>query len=169
MGAYDQVFVVPTEPLERIVTSTAAPHLISIETVAAANFGLWRVHVFNQLVLQQTVFNAVTHYEPHDADATDARKEAIARSAKGISSVLHRDGVDAAGTADGWYGRLKEAIASDIVRLEEMGRRTPRRWAQGTAFACIDMVVASGLIDRDGRFHWRSWPLDQPSLSPVGA
>jgi hypothetical protein len=88
-GVFDQVFVVPTEPLEKLATTDAAGDLISEETVAAANFGLWRVHVFNQLVLQQTVFNALTHSELRDAETSQARKDAIAQSAKHISQVLH--------------------------------------------------------------------------------
>ena len=88
MGAFDQVFVVPTEPLEKLATTDAAGDLISEETVAAANFGLWRVHVFNQLVLQQTVFNALTHSELVNAETTEARKNAIAESATRISQML---------------------------------------------------------------------------------
>lgn len=145
-GAFDQVFVVPTEPLEKLATTDAGADLISVETVAAANHGLWRVHVFNQLVMQQTIFNAVTHSELRDADTTDARKEAIAQSARHISVTLHHYGVDGAGAPDGWYERLKTGIASDLSRLETMSRKDFRRWLRGWIFAAIDVAVVAGFI-----------------------
>jgi hypothetical protein len=37
MGRFDQVLVVPTEPLEKLATTDAGGDLISAETVAAAN------------------------------------------------------------------------------------------------------------------------------------
>jgi hypothetical protein len=55
-GGVDQVFVVPTEPLAKLATSAPQDGLIDVATVAVANFALWRVHVFNQLVRQLTDF-----------------------------------------------------------------------------------------------------------------
>src|SRR5262249_40499126 len=53
----DEVFVVPTEPLATLATSSPRKGLIAQETIAIANFVLWRLRVFNQLVLQLTDFN----------------------------------------------------------------------------------------------------------------
>ncbi|MEP6909517.1 MAG: hypothetical protein ABI896_03685 [Actinomycetota bacterium] len=146
MGVFDQVFVVPTEPLEKLATTDRVPDLISIETVSAANFGLWRVGVFNQLVLQQTVFNAVTHLELRDAETTDDRKKAIGQSAKHISQTLHLYGVAGAAAPAGWYSRLKNGIAADISRLAEMDKKTLGRWKNGPEFAIIDLAVIAGLL-----------------------
>jgi hypothetical protein len=55
-GGVDQVFVVPTEPLAKLATTAPQNGLIDVATVAVANFALWRVHVFNQLVRQLTDF-----------------------------------------------------------------------------------------------------------------
>jgi hypothetical protein len=142
MGRFDQVLVVPTEPLEKLATTDTGGDLISAETVAAANHGLWRVHIFNQLVYQQTVFNAVTHSELRDADTTEARKEAIAQSAKIISQMLHQYGIGDADAPGGWYDRLKTGLRDDVSRLEEMREKTVRRWRQGVLFAAVDVGMA---------------------------
>jgi hypothetical protein len=150
MGMFDQVFVVPTEPLEKLATSDAGGDLISVVTVAAANHALWRVHVFNQLVLQQTIFNAVTHSELRDAETTDARKEAIGQSARIISQVLHHYGVDGAASPGGWYERLKNALAADIEKLTAMTRPSLRRWVWSDrlapVFAAADVLIAVAFV-----------------------
>ena len=51
------MFVAPTETLASLASAMPQRDLIDYETVAAASFALWRVHVFNQLVGQLSDFN----------------------------------------------------------------------------------------------------------------
>jgi hypothetical protein len=84
----------------------------------------------------------VTHSELRDADTTEARKEAIAQSAKIISQVLHQYGIGDADAPGGWYDRLKTGLRDDISRLEGMREKTVRRWRQGVLFAAVDFGMA---------------------------
>ena len=118
----DQIFVVPTEPLARLATSSPQEGLIDAKTVAVAHFALWKVHVFNQLVRQLTDFNAM-HGAEIQSQATDpARREELlqrpclsltvctnmASGGRGRSSRLAGGG---AGTAH-WSRRLAETCAT---------------------------------------------------------
>ena len=132
----DIVFVVPTEPLARLATQSPRQGLITHETVSAANFALWRVHVFNQLVGQLTDFN--TRHVAELANADDDRLEAIGNAACSLSTMLHRNGVGQSWTRDfdggaGWYRQLVDALDANISAL--------------------------AIERRDHRFHWfDEWP-----------
>jgi hypothetical protein len=116
---WDQVFVVPTAPLELLAT-TSGGGLISEETVFAANFALWRVMVFNQHVQQQGLFNALHAAEILDPVTTAERLTTLGVAAGDLSEGLHLDGIGHANADGGWYDRLKKAVASDIERLGEL-------------------------------------------------
>ena len=147
----DQVLVVPTEPLERLATATPHPGLVEQSTVAVANFALWRVHVFNQLVNALTNFNAANAAEIIDAGTPGGRREALAGAAAGLSYMLHRDGIGeawAAGPhgADGWYRALVSAVIGNINDLEETQRSARWRWAHEWPLLILDVLVAVGLL-----------------------
>lgn len=125
---WDQVFVVPTAPLELLAT-TSGGGLISEETVFAANFALWRVMVFNQYVQQQGLFNALHAAEILDPATTEERLRTLGIAAGNLSEGLHLDGIGHANAEGGWYDRLKKAVASDIDRLGELSAE--RWWRYG--------------------------------------
>jgi hypothetical protein len=162
-GKWDQVFVVPTEPLEHLASaSSAGPGLISEETIFAANFALWRVHVFNQFVQEQTSFNVQHATEILDTNTTKERRLTLAVTADSISQYLHLDGVGAASAPGGWYDRLKKGLAADIERLDELAalrwwRQERRLRVADTAalllfagFLAISIVHWTGRGDADG-------------------
>lgn len=119
----DQVFVVRTEPLERLASTRPSPGLISEATVSAANFALWRVRVFNQLVAKQTAWNVQHSAEVVDRRTDRQRRRALADAAARISLEIHRFGVGVAwarlpdGTR-GWYGAFVETLSENIDNLE---------------------------------------------------
>jgi hypothetical protein len=115
---WDQVFVVPTEPLELLATATGGGELISEETIFAANFALWRVKVFNQFVWAQTRFNVEHGAEIIDPATSRDRLTTLGIVASTISEGIHIDGIGKAAEPSGWYGRLKTAVAADIARLD---------------------------------------------------
>jgi hypothetical protein len=138
---WDQVFVVPTEPLAHLATTTS--DLISEETIFAANFGLWRVEVFNQLVLKQSAFNVRHAVEIVDPGTPRERRQALANAAHEISAYLHHDGIGGAGTDEGWYGRLKRAVAADVARLRQMERERLLTYGSGERYLIVpDLLVA---------------------------
>jgi hypothetical protein len=53
---FEQIFVVPTEPLAKLATASPREGLIEYDTVASASFALWNVQKFNQNVRQLTEF-----------------------------------------------------------------------------------------------------------------
>jgi hypothetical protein len=81
---------------------------------------LWRVRVFNQLVRVQDDFNA--RHATEFVHGDPARLAALADATRELSFGLHFHGIGQAGTDDGWYGRLKRAVAADIERLGALGR-----------------------------------------------
>lgn len=121
---WDQVFVVPTAPLELLAT-TSGGGLMSEETVFAANFALWRVMVFNQFVEQQAFFNALHAAEILDPGTSAERLTTLGVAAGNLSEGLHLDGIGSANAQGGWYDRLKKAVASDI---EKLGDPSAERW-----------------------------------------
>jgi hypothetical protein len=124
--AWESVFSVPTEPLA--VLATSSTDLISSETIFAANVALWRVRVFNQLVRVQDDFNA--RHASEFVQGDPPRLAALADATRELSFGLHFHGIGQAGTDEGWYGRLKRAVAADVERLGALGREglwTPRR------------------------------------------
>lgn len=120
---WDQVFVVPTAPLELLAT-TSGGGLISEETVFAANFALWRVMVFNQFVEQQAFFNALHAAEILDPGTSAERLITLGVAAGNLSEGLHLDGIGRANADGGWYDRLKKAVANDIERLGELAHES---------------------------------------------
>ena len=92
-GGFDLVFVVPTEPLEHLARAAPQTGFISVETVSAANVALWRLQVFNQLVGQQTLFNALNAAEITNRSLDPERKAALAEAARGMSFTVHRHGI----------------------------------------------------------------------------
>ena len=74
-GRLEEVFVVPVEPLARLATSAPQEGFIENATVATANFALWRIQIFNQLVNQLTDFNAMHADEIMSANTEQARRE----------------------------------------------------------------------------------------------
>jgi hypothetical protein len=152
-----QVFPVPLAPLELLVSSPATAGLVSDETVFIANFGLWRVGVFNEFVRLQADFNARLAVEIRDPHTDPARRDAIARAAAWIAHQIHVYGINGANLPGGWYTRLKDALDADIARLtEERARgffdyRDSRKWfllgdlgmaALVTAFTVTVLVAA---------------------------
>jgi hypothetical protein len=149
---WDQVFVVPTEPLELLATSAAAD-LISEETVFAANFALWRVGVFNQLVQKQTQFNARHAAEMVDPATTEGRLRALGVAASNITESIHFDGIGTASAEGGWYARLTAAVTRDVDRLTQLlegrsrwGYRGERHLAIGDVVALLLSIGASTFV-----------------------
>lgn len=138
---YEQILVVPTEPLAALVSNPAAGSLISEDTVAAASLGLWHVEGFNQLVGQHSGMLAEYLVEMSDPNTPQARREAIA-SAIGVQArMLHRRGVGEPDEEGGWYRRLKESVDADLARLHDLGRR---RWTRKEWWLPVGDIAASG-------------------------
>jgi hypothetical protein len=119
----DQVFVVPTEPLERLATSAPSVGLIEYKTVAVANHALWRLHRFNQLLQQLTDFNAAHAHEIAGDSIDQARRDELAEGAAALSYMLHLYGIGWAWSAlpdggRGWYGALVETIGGNMTKLD---------------------------------------------------
>lgn len=110
----------PTEPLELLATTTIGGELISEETVFAANFALWRVHVFNQFVWTQTLFNVQHGAEIVDPATSGDRLMTLGVVASQFSEAIHINGVGNANDPSGWYGRLKSAVAADVQHLNDL-------------------------------------------------
>ena len=120
----DQVLMVPADPLKLLATT--APRPITRRTIAAANTALWRVEAFNQLVLQQTIFNAWIIHELSERSTPEFRREEIANAAALLSEEVHRTGIGRANAQRGWYRELKDAVEANIKDLDERIRLVPR-------------------------------------------
>jgi hypothetical protein len=147
----DQVLVVPTEPLAKLATATPHEGLITYETVAAANFALWRVHAFNQLVWQLTDFNTAHAVEITSDDTESSRRGELAAAAMSLSLFVHLDGIGIAwsslpGGGRGWYGALVEAIGANMSALDATRRSHMRRWLREWSYLAVDALVVLGLI-----------------------
>lgn len=118
-GSYGQVFHVPTEPLAALVANPAAGGLVRRATVEAASVALWQLGVFNQLVRQQTDFNARHLAELYDDGLPPQRRETLAKAASAHSRMLHANGI---GDAH-WYQTLMRELATNIDLLNaQLGR-----------------------------------------------
>lgn len=129
-GSY-QVFVVPTEPIAQLATAASHGGLISERTIFAANFALWRVRVFNQLVDRQSAFNIQHATEIQDDALPDERRKAIALAAQELNVALHLDGIGLAAREGGWYYELTTAVADNLDVLDEQSwslRRYLTEW-----------------------------------------
>ena len=111
-GTYSQIFRVPMEPVANLIHQPG--ELVNRETVEAANIALRKMCQYNQLVQQQTDFNARHLAEFYDKSLDTTQREVLAEAAYAISFMIH---VDAIG-ADQWFPRLMDAIDSNIVELE---------------------------------------------------
>ena len=118
--SYYQNFRVPTEPLTSLVQYPKGGSCISRETMIATHIALWKLGIFNQLVQQQTQFNAL--YLSQAQSFSQPEREAMAKAARGISVMIHRDAIGDAG----WYRNLMNSIDTDIAALE--ARRGQRWW-----------------------------------------
>ena len=146
-GTFDQVFVAPIQPLELLARASPQAGFISVATVSAANVALWRLQVFNQLVTQQTLFNALHAAEITDRATSPERRSALAEAARNVSFTLHRHGIGPANAPGGWYRNLKEALSGDIAELERRERRPAwRRALDEPAFAAVDVAVWGGVL-----------------------
>jgi len=148
---YEQIFVVPTEPLAKL--ATAGPHdgLIDYKTVASAGFALWHVHKFNQHVRQQTDFNTQNVAEISSEATPPARREELAEAAASLTFMLHRWGIGWAWSkypnaeGRGWYGEFVEALDKNVDDLQERRRQHLARWLESLPYVLGD-VVALGLL-----------------------
>lgn len=143
----------PTEPLARLATSSPQEGLIDAITVAVANFALWKVHVFNQLVRQLTDFNAA-HVVEITSQATDpARREDLAAAAMSLSQAVHRYGIGWAWSrrpdgGRGWYGAFVEALSANMRDLSTVRDEHRWRWLRlrEWPYSAIDVLVVAGLV-----------------------
>jgi len=122
-GSHGQVFVVPPEPLTALIARSGEGWLIDTGTLDAANIALWRLGTFNQLVGQQTLFNALHAPEFYDENLPRDRREVLARSAQVMSRMLHLSGIGDAG----WYHNLIGELDRNIERLSNLQRSLPTR------------------------------------------
>jgi hypothetical protein len=89
-----------------------------------ASVALWQLGIFNQLVRQQTDYNALHLAEIRDDELPLARREALSKAAYSISRMLHKNGVgDAA-----WYWALIDQLTTNRRELQKRTRPRLRRW-----------------------------------------
>jgi hypothetical protein len=148
----DQVFVVPTEPLARLATSSPQEGLIDYNTVAVAGFALWRVHTFNQHVRQLTDFNTAHVTEIINDETDQGRREELAEAAASLSFMLHRYGIGWAwsnypdGGGRGWYGTLVETIGGNMNQLRAELDSHRWRWLREWPYPVFDLLVLAGFV-----------------------
>ena len=147
-NGFNQVFVVPAEPLLVIAASPSAGDLISDETIRCANFGLWKIGVFNQLVQAQTEWNVRHLVEINDRETPALRRNALAQAAVSLSHLLHLQGIGQPNIEGGWYYRLKSAVQRDLDRLtrERSQVWTRREWWHVLGDALALMVVVGVIV-----------------------
>jgi hypothetical protein len=161
----DQVFVVPAEPLAKLATTAPHDGVIARTTVAAANFALWRVHVFNQLAGQLTDFNARHVVEITSKVTSQMRRDELANAAAGLSEVVHGYGIGPAWSLPdgkrGWYGALVDQIDQNMRDLQ-----SPAPTHGFVASLVGRVAVLAGRCLRSppgGRRHRRGRDLASPS------
>jgi hypothetical protein len=144
LKGHHQVFVVPREPLVALVTNQAAGDLISDSTVESASLALYWVGVFNQLVQQETDYNALHLAEIRGEVISGADREGIARGVFSISQMIHGTGIARAAQQDGWYQRLTHDVRRDVDRLSAQVAR-PWWLTVTVGLAAVLTVVALAL------------------------
>jgi hypothetical protein len=146
-GGLDQVFVAPTEALAKLATSAPHEGLVSYKTIAVANFALWKVHVFNQLVQQLTDFN--TAHAAELEGASPARLKEIANAAASLSRQLHGIGIGESWNLStgerGWYGALVDAIDENMKALETERQLHLVHWVTEWPVV-VDCAVVGALV-----------------------
>jgi hypothetical protein len=140
------VFVAPTETLASLASAMPQRDLIDYETVAAASFALWRVHVFNQLVGQLSDFN--TAHSAELGNATPARLTELANAAASLSKLVHRHGVGQSwvmddGVTPGWFGLLVNALDANIKSVETRQEQHVRRWFTDRLIAVDSFLIGA--------------------------
>jgi hypothetical protein len=150
-AALDQVFVVPTEPLAKLATTTPQEGLIETRTVAIANFALWRVRVFNQLVRQLTDFNTQHAVEIMSDETDPTRRAELAEAGRRLSMMIHLQGIGQSwsmlpGGGRGWYGELVARIGANMTDLT-VQRNVPR-WRRhlDVPYVLVDGAVLVGVV-----------------------
>jgi hypothetical protein len=118
-GTYSQNFRVPVEPIVALIQQPGEGRFINRATIEAANIALWRLGSFNQLVQQQTDFNAL--YLSQGQALGDEQREELAKAARQISMMIHESAI---GDAQ-WYRNLMRVIETNIHDLE---RLLPGHW-----------------------------------------
>lgn len=146
----DTVLVVPTETLAMLATTTPRDGLIETKTVTVANFALWRVHAFNQLVRSLADFNVAHAAEITSADTDHARREDLAAAAMSLSLFVHLDGVGQAWATgprgDGWYRALVTQVIANMRDLIVLRNNARSRWLREWPYVMVDALVTAGLI-----------------------
>jgi hypothetical protein len=150
---FEQIFVVPTEPLVKLATAEPHDGLIEYKTVASAGFALWHLHVFNQHVRQLTDFNTRHVVEISSTATEPARREELGAGAEALSFMLHRYGIGWAWSeypngaeGRGWYGEFVEALEKNVHELQERRRRHLARWLESLPYVVADLVAVGLLV-----------------------
>ena len=118
---YMQNYLVPTEPLVAIIEQRDEGRFIDVATIEAVNVALWRIGQFNQLVQQQTDFNARHAAAISGSEISQQERQAIALASERISVEIH-------GIAIGdsrWFATLMSRLNENASAVEAIGRR---RW-----------------------------------------
>jgi hypothetical protein len=116
--------------------------------VAVANFALWRLQVFNQLVGHLTDFNTQHAVEIRSDGTTEARRGELADAAVGISALLHEHGIGWAWSqfpdgGRGWYGALVEAMGGNLRDLDIERQAHRQRWWREWPYLVGDALVVA--------------------------
>ena len=120
---YVQNFRVPAEPLAIVLQQRDEGRFIARATIETVSLALWRIGQFNQLVEQQTQFNAQHAADIAGSEISETRRLAIAEAARRISLQIHQQAIG----DSSWYAGLMDALDRNIIGLGEIGRR---RWWQ---------------------------------------
>ncbi len=133
----DQVFVVPTEPLARLASTSPSPGLITERTVSVANFALWKIGVFNQLAEKLTAWNVQHAAEIVDPETPPERRRVLEHAAARISHELHGYGVGGGWRKptlgeQGWYRALVDSLLNNKHELQGVPKSRRRRGGSDT-------------------------------------
>ena len=138
---FDQVFVVPAEPVAAVATAVFPTGLLLESTRFAANTALWRLQVFNQLVGLETTFNGQHAADVRSTDTSPERREELAEASAHIVRMIHGDGIGLAAAPTGWYGILKEALEENVAHLDGLRGFSRRSYLREPLLAGIDLVA----------------------------
>ncbi|HEY1775945.1 MAG TPA: hypothetical protein VGG41_07275 [Solirubrobacteraceae bacterium] len=119
------IYEIPTQPVAALVGGAAATSWISEETVAAAGAALWQMDLFNAIARQHNALARQHLAEIVDRGLPEDRRRELATAAHHSSYMVHK----AIGPAT-WYPRLREALRSDVTRLDERLARPDKRFVR---------------------------------------
>jgi len=115
---YMQNFCAPTQPLISVINQPDEGRYIARQTIEAINIALWKIGQFNQIVQQQTDFNAQHAVDIRGDDIATRQRHTIAEAAKRISVHIHMVVI-----GDGrWYEALMQALDENIEALHALGK-----------------------------------------------